>query len=262
MFESANTENSKMHQEHMRVQYLYKSLAMRTKQLQTLLEMHVLLTQGSTRISYNRLYISAMCLCPVLEPASPLNLVILSLLQSPRLLSRHLLLSEAQRPSPAFGGVAHPPPHVAKAVVPAVEVQLLADWLALGAFLKVNVTIGSFNVDRLRSLCLEMRREGNSRFDVDARQLTTIRWDCSAGGWLVTNLAIGALDLIQLQLSSGDFGVHFGALFAGKLSDSNQTPETILAEEPSSSAAENTRRKEVELKSSRLEGCDNAEEDS
>jgi TRAP-type mannitol/chloroaromatic compound transport system permease small subunit len=52
-----------MHQEHMRIQYLYKSLAMRTKQLQTLLEMHILLTQGSTpfastRISYNRLHIS------------------------------------------------------------------------------------------------------------------------------------------------------------------------------------------------------------
>jgi hypothetical protein len=106
-----------------------------------------------------------------------------------------------------------------------------------------------------------MRREGNSWFEVDTRQLPTIVRGSCAGGRLVTNPSVCSLDVFQLQLALGNLGLELGARLAGQFPYANHTSEAVLAQEPTGETAHDTRHKEIELKTGRLECCNETEED-
>jgi hypothetical protein len=208
-------------------------------------------------------------LLPVLKPPSPLNLVLLGLPLPLLLLPAQVRSGIISSPlHHAAHAIAHPALDVRHLVVAAVVVHLLRQR-ALGPLGKVGVTVGELLVD-LGLLGTHVQRKGGALLNLDS---TASKGSVAASGaqgrlglelvrGLVADLAIGALDVLELELTLCDLCKDLVALFAGQWPDADHAPEAILLETVTGSSTQNTRHQEVELQSGRLERSNDTNEES
>lgn len=64
---------------------------------------------------------------------------------------------------------------------------------------------------------------------------------------MVADLAVGALDVLELELAADDLGEDLVALRGGHRGDADQAAESVLPQEVACAAADETGNQEVEL---------------